>query len=50
VAYMKIEMDRSKEEEEAILDALRRYITLYEKIIREYPDQWFNFYDFWEKR
>ena len=50
VAYLKIEMDRSKDEEEAILEALRSYAALYEKIIREYPDQWFNFYDFWEKR
>jgi predicted LPLAT superfamily acyltransferase len=50
VSYKKIEMDRSKDEEEAILEALRSYVALYEKIIRAYPSQWFNFYDFGEKR
>jgi predicted LPLAT superfamily acyltransferase len=50
VEYLKIEMDRSKDEEEAILEALHSYVALYEKIIRAHPSQWFNFYDFWEKR
>ena len=50
VEYLKIEMDRSKNEEEAIRTALKSYIDLYEKVVRQYPDQWFNFYNFWEKR
>ena len=31
---------------ETVLDA---YKTALEKIVRKYPTQWFNFYDFWEK-
>lgn len=25
------------------------YISEFEKMVRKYPDQWFNYYDFWEK-
>ena len=50
VEYLKIEMDRSKNEEEAIEEALKTYIGLYEKVVRQYPNQWFNFYNFWEKQ
>lgn len=25
----------------------RRYASLLEKVVRRYPDQWYNFYDFW---
>lgn len=34
------------ENAETVLDA---YKTALEKIVRKYPTQWFNFYDFWEK-
>lgn len=27
---------------------LEEYLTATEKIVREYPEQWFNFYKFWE--
>ena len=31
-----------------IKDILNEYIRFMEKILIKYPDQWFNFYDFWE--
>lgn len=27
---------------------LHEYVTALENIVRQYPDQWFNYYDFWE--
>lgn len=24
-----------------------RFVPLYEEVVREYPEQWFNYYDFW---
>lgn len=47
--YMKIELDQNKDEEEAIKEALSSYIKMYEGMIKRYPNQWLNFYDFWEK-
>ncbi len=47
--YMKIELDQTKGEEEAIKEALYSYVKMYEGIIKRYPNQWLNFYDFWEK-
>jgi predicted LPLAT superfamily acyltransferase len=32
-----------------ILTIIKNYICEMEKIIRQYPAQWFNYYDFWEK-
>ncbi|MCD4730050.1 MAG: acyltransferase [Bacteroidales bacterium] len=34
--------------EETVKDILNEYIRFMEKILIKYPDQWFNFYDFWE--
>jgi len=31
-------------------ELLGRYVTLLEQFCREYPLQWFNFYDFWDER
>jgi predicted LPLAT superfamily acyltransferase len=31
-----------------IMEALTFYVTLLEKRIKEFPDQWYNFFDFWE--
>lgn len=50
VDYITIEMDRSKKEDEAIREALLIYIKKFEKVIQDYPNQWFNLYKFWEKR
>lgn len=29
-------------------DLVRQYVTYLEEIVRKYPEQWFNFYDFWD--
>jgi predicted LPLAT superfamily acyltransferase len=29
---------------------LEEYISNLEKVLLKYPDQWFNFYDFWKKK
>ena len=50
VEYIKINMDRLKTEDEAVKTALVQYVEKFEEIVRQYPNQWFNFYDFWEKK
>ncbi len=50
VEYVKINMDRSKTEDEAVKAALTQYVNKLEEIVRQYPNQWFNFYNFWEKK
>ncbi len=47
--YFTIELDYSKGEEEAILEGVQRYVASYESYIKQYPNQWLNFYDFWAK-
>ena len=49
VVHIHINMDKSLSEKEAIMKALNEYILEYEKVINKYPNQWFNFYNFWEK-
>ena len=48
--YLKIDLDQSKSEEEAIKEGLQKYIKMYEDMIQKYPNQWLNFYDFWNKK
>ena len=50
VEYIRIDMDKSKDEEKAIATALTIYVEKLEEIVRAYPNQWFNLYDFWEKK
>lgn len=50
VEYIRIDMDKSKKEDEAIEEALSIYVKKFEEIVKAYPNQWFNFYDFWEKK
>ena len=47
VEYLLINLDKTKPEVEAINIALDTYTKEYEKIIKKYPNQWFNFYNFW---
>ncbi len=47
VEYLVINLDKTKTEAEAIETALKKYIKEYENIIKKYPNQWFNFYNFW---
>ncbi|RLA82156.1 MAG: lipid A biosynthesis acyltransferase [Epsilonproteobacteria bacterium] len=49
VEWLKIDMDKSLNEKEAIIQSLNEYTKQYEKIIRMYPNQWLNFYNFWNK-
>ncbi|HOP00276.1 MAG TPA: acyltransferase [Bacteroidales bacterium] len=32
-----------------ILEIIKQYAGEFEAVIRKYPEQWFNYYDFWEK-
>jgi len=50
VEYIHIQIDKTKKEDEAISEALEKYIKKYEEIIKMYPNQWFNLYKFWEKQ
>jgi predicted LPLAT superfamily acyltransferase len=50
VKYVQIELDRSKAEDIAVREALTQYVNKLEEVVKRYPDQWFNFYDFWEKK
>jgi len=37
------------ERKKIISNLLIDYVSQVEKIVRRFPDQWFNFYDFWEE-
>ena len=32
---------------EAIQEGMQRLVAVFERYIRRYPDQWYNFFDFW---
>lgn len=49
VEYSKIELDKTLKENEAIVKAMNIYVKMYENIIRNNPNQWFNFYHFWKE-
>lgn len=34
--------------DEVIREGMERLVSVFERYIRRYPDQWYNFYDFWE--
>ena len=50
VEYLTIKMNKDKKEDEAVEEALLSYIKKFEEVIRENPNQWFNLYNFWEKK
>lgn len=46
-----IQLKRARTEEQtntAVDLLLQRYITEFEKIVKRYPEQWFNYYAFWK--
>lgn len=46
-----IQLKRARSEEQtttAVNELLQRYIREFEKIVRRYPEQWFNYYAFWK--
>ena len=49
VEFVEIAVDYTKSKEEAIREALEVYVRKYEEVVRKNPQQWFNFYNFWEK-
>jgi KDO2-lipid IV(A) lauroyltransferase len=34
----------------AIRSGMEKLVAVFEKYIRAYPDQWYNYYDFWKER
>jgi len=49
IEFLKIDMDKTKTEKEAIQIAMKTYVEFYEKILQKHPNQWLNFYHFWQK-
>lgn len=49
IKAVKLEIDYNLKEKEAIKKVIEDYVKLFEDILRRYPNQWFNFYNFWEK-
>jgi predicted LPLAT superfamily acyltransferase len=46
-----VQLKRARTEEQtnsAVDDLLKNYIREFEKIVRRYPEQWFNYYAFWK--
>lgn len=35
---------------EAIREGMERLVSVFERYIRRYPDQWYNFFDFWDEK
>jgi len=50
VEYIHIVMNKNKKEADAVHEALETYVKKFEEIVRLYPSQWFNLYNFWEKK
>ncbi|WP_372367070.1 hypothetical protein [Candidatus Uabimicrobium sp. HlEnr_7] len=42
--------DRQYKKNDQIKAWLQKYISFIEENLRDYPEQWFNFYDFWAKK
>ncbi|MDR3339496.1 MAG: acyltransferase [Candidatus Symbiothrix sp.] len=42
-------VDKNKKNRQFCLDLLNLYVISLEKIVQAYPEQWFNYYDFWKK-
>jgi predicted LPLAT superfamily acyltransferase len=50
VETIKLNLDFNLKEKEAIDIAIKEYVKLFEDILLKYPNQWFNFYNFWENK
>ncbi len=42
-------VDFEADEKKAVTQALEQYVASFEDVVKEYPNQWFNLYDFWKK-
>ena len=49
VAFSDIITTTHSKKEEAIRDLAQQYASFLEVVVKEYPYQWFNFFDFWKK-
>lgn len=49
IEFIEIDVKYDKKADEAIESALKEYVKKYEEVVRRYPQQWFNLYDFWQK-
>lgn len=49
IVTKKIELDYSLDESKAVAKALSEYVEILEEVVKKYPSQWFNLYDFWTK-
>jgi KDO2-lipid IV(A) lauroyltransferase len=43
-----IRIDAGGDRDEALRANIQRYVALLERYVREYPDQWYCFYPFWD--
>ena len=50
VETIKLHLNFDLNENEAIDIAIKEYVKLFENILLKYPNQWFNFYNFWENK
>lgn len=48
IEYVQITMNQNRTESEALNEALSLYVQKYEDVIKRYPNQWLNFFDFWK--
>ena len=42
-----IEVDRTADRDADLREGTERIVRVYERYVRRYPYQWFNFHDFW---
>ncbi len=42
-----IEVPRTRDREADTLHGMTEVVKVYERYVRAYPEQWFNFHDFW---
>jgi len=49
IEFYEVDIDYEEDENKAIRDAVEFYVKKYEEVLRKYPNQWLNFYDFWAK-
>lgn len=50
MVFEKIELDYTLRENEAINKGVEQYVHILSDMLKQHPDQWFNFYKFWEKK
>ncbi len=50
VEFSEIITTQEKKKEARIHDLAQQYASFLERVVKAYPYQWFNFFDFWEKR